>query len=298
MRLRHQFGYLVTIVLTFVAGLYGTANAADEAAVKRGQYVFNSSGCIGCHTDFKNQGKRLAGGRPLETPFGTFYGPNITPHKEHGIGSWSDAEFIRAMRDGVAPSGSHYFPVFPYTSFTKMTDQDMRDLKSYLFSLPPVARPNTPHDIKFPFGWRFLQIGWKLLFFDQGTFKPDAANSKAWNRGAYLVQALAHCRECHTPRNGLGGFESSLEFAGTLDAPEGDLVPNITPHQKTGIGKWTNDGLYNFFVRGEYPWGDDVGGTMAEVVAGMSKMTESDLDAIIVYLRSLKPIENKLVKAK
>lgn len=271
----------------------------DEAAIKRGEYIFTSSGCLGCHTDTKNNGPRLAGGRALNTPFGTFFGPNITPHKEHGIGAWSDADFIRALREGKSPKGQHYFPVFPYTSFTKMTDKDMLDLKAYLFAQPAAERPNKPHEIKFPFGWRFLMLGWKMLFFDSGEFEKIDGKSDAWNRGAYLAEAQTHCGECHTPRNIFGGARSALKYAGTLDGPEGELAPNITPDKTTGIGKWSADDTANLLSTGELPWGDEVSGSMAEVIEeGTSRMTEADRRAIVEYLRDLPPVEQKLVPPK
>ena len=273
--------------------------AAGADAIKRGEYIFNSAGCIGCHTDVKNQGAALAGGRALETPFGTYFGPNITPDKQHGIGSWTDAQFIRALREGISPEGDHYFPVFPYTSFTKMTDQDMKDLKAYIFTIKPIARPNTPHDVSFPFSLRLPMLGWKLLFFDKGEFRPDPSRSAQVNRGAYLAEALAHCGECHTPRNLAGGLKSSLHYAGTVDGPEGDVVPNITPDEKTGIGKWTGDELIKFLKTGVFPWDDDVSGSMEEVISnGTSQMTEADRAAIAAYLGTLPAIENKLKTKK
>ncbi|MBI3707992.1 MAG: cytochrome c, partial [Proteobacteria bacterium] len=217
----------------------GQAQTPDGAAIKRGEYLFIAGGCIGCHTDVKNNGAPLAGGRALATPFGTFYGPNITPDPVHGIGKWSDADFIRALREGVRPDGANYFPVFPYTSFTKISDADLRDLKAYIFSLPPVAKPSRPHDVSFPFNLRFLQFGWKLLNFTAGPYAPDTTKPADWNRGAYLVQALTHCGECHTPRNAMGGLKTSLAYAGTADGPEGERVPNVTTDPDTGIGKWS-----------------------------------------------------------
>ena len=139
--------------------------------------------------------------------FGKFYAPNITPSKEHGIGDWSDADFIRAMRNGKNPNGAHYFPAFPYTSYTQITEPDLRAMRAYLFSLKPVERASTPHDISFPFSWRFLQVSWKMLFFREGEFEPDPNRSAEVNRGTYLANALAHCGECHTPRNKLGGLD-------------------------------------------------------------------------------------------
>lgn len=271
---------------------------ADEAAVKRGEYIFYSSGCLGCHTDSKNKGPRLAGGHALKTPFGTFFGPNITPDKEHGIGAWSDADFIQALQDGKSPKGQHYFPVFPYTSFTKMTEKDMLDLKAYLFAQPAIDKPNIPHEIKFPFGWRFLMLGWKILFFESGEFQKVDGKPDSWNRGAYLAEAQSHCGECHTPRNIFGGAKSDLQFAGTLDGPDGELVPNITPDDTTGVGKWSAEDLSTLLASGELPWGDDVTGSMEEVIEGTSRMTDADRRAIVEYLRDVPAIHRKLIPPK
>lgn len=271
---------------------------ADAAAIKRGEYIFNAGGCAGCHTDSKNNGQLLAGRRALSTPFGTFYGPNITPDRLHGIGAWSEADFIRALREGVRPDGAYYFPVFPYTSFTGMSDADIKDLRAYLMSLPAVAQPNKPHDISFPFGWRFLQMGWRWMNFTQGPFKPDPGKSAELNRGAYLVQALAHCGECHTPRNFMGGLKTGLVYAGTPDGPEGERVPNITPHPDSGIGKWSPADILDLLKSGMTPEGDFVGSSMAEVVRNTTgKLNDADLKAIVAYLRTLPPVDN-VVRSK
>jgi mono/diheme cytochrome c family protein len=198
--------------------------AAGEDVVIRGEYLVRAGGCFSCHT--AAGGKKLAGGRALVTPFGTFYSPNITPDRETGIGRWTDQQFLRALREGVRPDGANYFSVFPYPSFTGITDDDALAIKAYLFSVPPVHQENRPHDVPFPFSWRFLQTGWRLLFFTPGPFQPAADRSVAYNRGAYLVTALAHCGECHTPRNFLGGARSDQRLAGTPDGPDGQLVPN------------------------------------------------------------------------
>ena len=271
-----------------------SSTLAQADAIKRGQYVFTASGCAGCHTDIKNKGPFLAGGRALKTPFGTFYGPNITPDTTNGIGNWSDANFIRALRHGVAPDGAHYFPVFPYPSYTKLTDRDMRDLKAYLFSVPPSAKPNIPHDIKFPFGIRASMAVWKLLFFETGPFRPNPARDFAWNRGAYLSEAMVHCGECHTPRNRFGGAILERAYAGTREGPGGDLVPNITRDNETGIGKWSHQEIVDILKIGMLPDGDFAGGAMAEVTENMAKLTDKDLNAIATYFKSLPAVQNKV----
>jgi mono/diheme cytochrome c family protein len=270
--------------------------AADE--VERGAYLFRAGLCAGCHTDIKGGGRPLAGGAAIVTPFGTFYGPNITPDPDHGIGRWSDADFIRAMREGVAPDGGHYYPAFPYTSFTHMVDADLLALKAYIFTLPPAAVPSRGHDLDFPFGFRWLMWVWKLLFFTPGTFTPDPARSADWNRGAYLVEAPGHCGECHTPRGYLGAMDREMAYAGTVDGPEGKAVPNITPDRETGIGEWSEVDLTYFLDTGLLPDGDVAGGLMGGVIReGTGRLTPEDRRAIAIYLRALSPIANRISSA-
>lgn len=245
------------------------------------------------------RGRVLAGGRAIKTPFGTFFAPNITPDPETGIGAWSIADFVRAMTEGIAPDGTTYYPVFPYTSYTKMTRRDLEDLKAYLDTVSPVRRPNRAHDLKWPFGWRFVLGPWRLLYFNAGTFEPDPDRSGEWNRGAYLVAALGHCAECHTPRNLLGGPKSDMALAGSRDGPEGELAPNITPEEETGIGGWSMRSLVSFLRRGFKPDGDDVQGSMALVIEhGLRYLDEADLEAIVTYLFTLPPIHNRLEPKK
>ena len=271
--------------------------AGDDIA--RGRYLAAAGGCLACHTDFKANGPPYAGGAALKTPFGAFFAPNITPHPAHGIGGWSEADFARAMRLGVAPDGSHYFPVFPYTSFTGVSDADLAALYAYLMSLAPAGQANRPHEARFPFGWRFLQTFWKWLFFEPGPFRADPARSAEWNRGAYLVRALAHCGECHTPRNALGALDRDLWLAGASDGPEGEAAPNLTPDDKTGLGGWSADDLATYLSIGMDPEGDFAGSLMADVIEhGTGKLTEADIAAIVVYLRALPPIARKIAPEK
>lgn len=271
------------------------APASENEALERGAYIFHAAGCKACHTDTKKKGPPLAGGRAIKTPFGTFYGPNITPDPLTGIGGWSDGDFIRALRSGVSPDGDHYYPVFPYTSFTKMTDRDMLDLKAYIFSLPPVRKRNRPHEVEFPFRFRVLLGLWKALHFTPGPFAPDRAKSAALNRGAYLAEALVHCGECHTPRTMTGGLDSAKWMAGTDDGPDGETVPNITPDAATGIGEWDLDDIEFMLETGIRADADMVGSLMAEVVEnGTSRLTAADRRAIALYLKSLAPIHNRV----
>jgi mono/diheme cytochrome c family protein len=199
------------------------------------------------------------------------------------------------LREGVRPDGANYFPVFPYPSFTGITDEDARAIKAYLFSLPAVRQSNRPHDISFPVSWRFLQTGWKLLFFTPGPFRPAPGRSAADNRGAYLVTALAHCGECHTPRNALGAPNLDGFLAGTPNGPDGKKVPNITQDKKTGIGDWSDEDIVNLLKTGMTPDLDFVGGAMSEVIKDTSRLTDEDRRAIAGYLKTVpaKPFSNK-----
>ena len=268
------------------------ARAADTALAARGAYLAAAAGCADCHTDRPHGGRLYAGGRALTTPFGTFYAPNITPDLETGIGRWSDAQFLNALREGVRPDGSNYFPVFPYPSFTKITDDDARAIKAYLFTQPAVKQSNRAHDVAFPFSWRFLQNGWKLLFFSPGPFRPAPERGEAYNRGAYLVTALAHCSECHTPRNWFGATQPSRFLAGTAHGPDGKAVPNITPDSETGIGKWSDDDIVTLLKDGQTPDFDFVGGAMAEVVKNTAQLTNADRHAIAVFLQSVPAVRS------
>ena len=273
------------------------AAAAEEDTVKRGEYLVRDGGCFSCHT--APGGQKLAGGRALKTPFGTFYSPNITPDPKTGIGRWTDAQFQRALRQGVSPEGTNYFPVFPYPSFTRITDSDALAIKVYLFSLPAVHQENRPHDVAFPFSWRLLQTGWKLLFFSPGPFEPTPDRSAVYNRGAYLVTALAHCGECHTPRNLLGATRSGQQLAGTPDGPDGELVPNITPDPATGIGKWDKEDVVEFLRTGMTPEQSRVKGAMREVVEdGLKYLSEDDLEAITDYLLAQPAIVRSVTRRK
>lgn len=268
--------------------LAGPALAQGDA--KRGEYVAKAGGCLGCHTEEKPNAVPFAGGRALKTPFGTFYGPNITPDPGAGLGRWSESDFQRAMRLGRRPDGAHYYPAFPYTSFTYASDADVSDLWAYLRTLRPSAQASRPHELRFPFNFRFLLWIWKWLFFAPGPFQPDPARSAILNRGAYLAQALGHCGECHTPRNFFGAAKASRTLAGARLA-EGASAPNLTP---TRLKKQSDRDLKDFLQTGQTPDGDVVGETMGEVIRNTtSQLTAPDLDALIAYLRALPPLPDE-----
>jgi len=274
------------LVLAFLAGL-PLAASAQSGDPKRGEYLAKAGGCVGCHTEEKKDAVRFAGGRALKTPFGTFYGPNITPHPEAGIGRWTEADFARALREGVRPDGANYFPAFPYPSFTKISDADVRDLWAYLRTLPPSDRKSQPHDLNFPFGWRCFIGPWKGLYFTPGAFVPDPKATPEINRGAYLVQALGHCGECHTPRTSLGGSKQDQFLAGGK-GPDGKSIPNLTP---TRLKKLSDGEVKDFLLTGIRPDGDVAAEAMGEVVTNTtSQLTPEDLAALIAYLRSLPPL--------
>ena len=278
---RLRCGLQVGVLLLLGTTLMGASAQGDA---KRGQYLANTGGCVACHTEDRKDAVPFAGGRAFKTPFGTFYGPNITPHPQTGIGRWTEIDFIRALRQGDRPDGANYFPAFPYPSFTRISDGDLRDLWAYLQTLPPRSRPNQEHDLRFPFGWRFFVTIWKWFFFSPDPFVVAAGSTKIVNRGAYLVQALGHCSECHTPRNFLGGPQRDRFLAGGK-GPDGKRVPNLTP---TRLKNWNDGELKEFLLTGATPDGDAANKTMDEVIRNTtSRLTAEDLAALMAYLRSL-----------
>jgi mono/diheme cytochrome c family protein len=257
---------------------------------KRGAYLAQAAGCLGCHTEDRQGATPYAGGRALKTPFGTFYGPNITAYPGAGIGRWTQEDFARALRAGVRPDGAHYFPAFPYPAFTRITDRDVQDLWAFLTSLPPSPQRNRPHELRFPYGWRTLAGFWKWLYFEPGAWVPDASRPAAVNRGDYLVNALGHCGECHTPRNSLGALRRERHLGGGRGA-DGKRVPNLTP---TRLKSWSDDELGEFLASGLMPDGDLAAQAMAEVVRNTtSRLSRDDLSALVAYLRALPPLANE-----
>lgn len=194
--------------------------------IAKGEYLVKLGDCMACHTDTPNHGAPFAGGLAIDTPFGTFFTPNITPDKKSGIGNWTNADFINAMHDGINPNGSYYFPVFPYTSFTKVNKDDLVAIKAYLDALPPIYKVDKKPTAPWPFSWRFSQVFWRALFFKPQFYNYNPDETAQWNRGAYLVQGLGHCGECHTPRNFLGAMKNDAYLTGAF--VNGFWAPNIT----------------------------------------------------------------------
>jgi mono/diheme cytochrome c family protein len=286
--------WLAAFFLTFLSlPASSQTSTGIEHLRERGAYVLRAAGCVTCHTSGENGGKFLAGGRAFETPFGTFYSPNITFDREHGIGAWQAQDFFRALRHGESPGGGSYYPVFPYTSYTRMRREDMFALWTYLASVPTSARENTPHDLVWYMRFRFVARIWKLLFFEPGVFRSDEGRSKRWNRGAYLVKAMAHCGECHSPRTRFGNVDVDLAFAGASEGPEGESTPNITPDEETGIGDWSRSELVDYLSEGMLPDGDFAGGLMADVIDdGLSYLTAEDRQAVAEFIMTLPAIRH------
>lgn len=266
----------------------GAAEPGPSYYAQQGELLFNAGGCTNCHT--AKDGPLLAGGDAIQSPYGPFYAPNITPDPETGIGGWSDEDFIRAMREGRDPEGRPYYPAFPYTSYTRMGEEDLKALKAYLDTVPAVRKEPRPHELSFPYDQRWGMNLWQWAFFEAARFQPDPARDEAWNRGAYLVEGPGHCGECHTPRNSLGILQTERAYTGGRLGKES--VPNITGHPQKGLGSWSRDDVVTLLKLGMLPDADFVGSEMAKVVNnGTSKLPDADVAAIATYLKSLPPAE-------
>src|ERR1700690_1091725 len=251
----------------------------DAALVKRGRDLAAIGNCNDCHTLWG--GKAFAGGLPVPTPFGIIYSSNITPDPDTGIGRWSEAAFQRAMRSGVDRTGQHLYPTFPYDHFTNVTDEDDHALYAFLMPRPPVRALARANDLAFPLNQRFVVAGWKLLFLRLGTYRPDATQSAEWNRGAYLVEGLAHCGACHTPRNALGAERASAPFSGgDVDNWHAYAINARSPSPVP----WDADALFGYLRDGWHPDHGVARGPMAEVVSNLSQTPDSDIHAIATYM--------------
>jgi len=259
---------------------------ADQAQLlARGEYLARAGDCIACHTI--PAGKLFGGGRPMETPFGTIYSPNISSDKETGIGAWTADEFYRTMHDGRSRDGQFIYPAMPFGSYTKVTRADSDAIYAYLLSVPPVHQPNRAHELRFPFNQRQLLLGWRTLFFREGEYQPDPAQSVEWNRGAYLVEGLGHCTMCHTQINALGGNSRSKAYQGGLIPLQQWYAPSLTSNREAGLGDWSLTEIADLLQAGVSHRGA-VYGPMAEVVYdSFQYLNDQDVRAVAVYLKSL-----------
>ena len=275
--------------LTIPATVSAGSLPAHTPDLGNGQTVFNAGGCASCHaTPAQPDRLRLGGGLPIGSPFGTFHVPNISPDPKDGIGSWSEADFVTAVLKGTSPDGAHYFPAFPYAAYQHAKVADVRDLFAYIKTLTPVAGKAQPHVVPFPFNIRRNVGVWKFLFLDNQPAIADAARDPQWNRGSYLVNALGHCAECHSPRNALGGIVEKQRFAGGPN-PEGEgWVPNITQKR---LADWSEKDIAYLLETGQTPEGDTVGGSMARVIRNTSQLSAEDRAAMAVYLKSLPAVD-------
>jgi mono/diheme cytochrome c family protein len=257
---------------------------AGADLIKRGEYLARAGDCVACHT--ADKGRPFAGGLPINTPFGTIYTPNITSDPDTGIGRWSDADFLRAMHEGIGKGGERLYPAFPYAEYTKVTDSDVLAIRAYLNTLTPIRYTPPRNELSFPFNQRWLMVFWNMFNFREGRFVPDPQQSAEWNRGAYLVGGLAHCEECHTPRNVMQGLKTSERFSGA--ELSGWHAFNITPDKTAGVGGWTDDELTQYLATGVAHGRANAAGAMADVVQNSTQyMAPEDLRSIVVYLRSV-----------
>ena len=286
--------------VVFLLLLCPAASAEPQSLVERGRYLATAADCVACHTAIN--GQPYAGGRPIETPFGVIYSRNLTPDVKTGIGDWSDADFYRALHKGLSRNGSHLYPAFPFTYFTQISQDDAVAMKAYLDTLEPVQSATPPNEFPWPLNQRWVMGWWKLLFFQEGpdtvvspmNLPTDKVDATTPSRGAYLVEALAHCGACHTPKNLLGADQRSASFqGGTI---EHWLAPNLTGDSRTGLGKWSSDEIVEYLQTGRNARAL-ASGPMAEVVeVSTSKLHKGDLQAIADYLKAL-PAAGRDVKA-
>ena len=263
----------------------GHAKDTSFNLIQRGRYLATAGDCVACHTSEK--GKPFAGGRAIETPFGIIYSPNITPDRETGIGAWSDDDFYRALHSGVGPDDTRLYPAFPYPYFTKMSRDDVAAVRAFLNTLEPVKSERPASQLTWPLGYRFLMRGWNWMFFDEGAFRPDPAQSAEWNRGAYLVRGPGHCGGCHTPKNFAGGDKKSQRLEG--GQIQNWFAPQLANNHRFGTGSWSVEEIVEYLKTGRNSRSGATG-LMAEVVTdSTSKLEPKDLRAIAVYLKSKAP---------
>lgn len=253
--------------------------------VERGEYLARAGNCAACHT--ARGGQPYAGGRGIETPFGTVYASNLTPHEQTGIGSWSAAHFQRALREGRSRDGHLLYPAFPYPNYTQVTREDSDAIFAYLRSLPPVAQPNRAHELRFPYNTQAALAVWRILFFKPGEYVPDASHTAEWNRGAYLVGGPGHCGACHGRRNAFGATSGNPGLSGGLMPMTNWYAPSLTSADEAGVAYWKRADIIELLKTGNSPRGSAMG-PMAEVVFRSTQyLSEDDLGAIATYLSAL-----------
>lgn len=267
------------------AAAQSTLGAGDAALIRQGEYLAHAGDCIACHSD--PGGKPFAGGRAMPTPFGTLYSSNISPDREYGIGRWTADQFYAMLHTGRSPDGGLIYPAMPFPAYTKVTRHDSDALFAYLRSVPPAHVPNRPNELDFPYNNRELILGWRTLFFHEGEYQPDATKSAEWNRGAYLVGGLGHCSMCHSPINALGGTSDAQAFQGGLIPMQNWYAPSLTSDKEAGLGEWSLDDIVDLLRKGVSSKGA-VYGPMAEVVFdSLQYLSDDDVQAMAVYLKSL-----------
>jgi mono/diheme cytochrome c family protein len=280
-------GGLATLLLPARADVDAAPIAAAGAhiggdLVTRGAYLAHLADCAACH---RGEGDGLSGGRPIATPVGTIYAPNITPDRQTGIGDYTDDEWVSALRRGVGRGGKHLYPAMPYTNYTLMTRDDALAIKAYLMTQPAVHATAPANDMGFPFNIRFLMVFWNLFNNPDHTFQPDTAHDAAWNRGAYLAEALGHCQQCHTPRNFMMGLQASKAYTGAVQ--QGWLAYNITGGH-AGIGEWADKDIAHYLATGQADGHGVAGGPMAEAVSySLRYLTPDDAGALATYLKAI-----------
>ena len=284
---------LAVVGLALCSAVASTVRAAEPSPelIAYGKTLVEAGDCAGCHTT--DPAKPFAGGKRIDTPFGAIYAPNLTPDRDTGIGGWADADFTRALRYGVAPDGSSYYPAFPYPYFTKMTKDDTLAIRAYLGTLAPVVSRNKPPELRWPFGYRGLMRIWNTMFFKPGLFEPDQSQSAAWNRGGYLVTGLGHCGACHTPKNYFGADKQAQALSG--NEVGGWYAPRLDGAPRTGLKSWSVEDIVEYLQSGRNAK-SHADGLMAEVVVNStSKMSDADVRAIAVYLKSLPPARRETI---
>jgi mono/diheme cytochrome c family protein len=266
------------------------ALAQRQPDATHGQYIATLGDCAACHT--KPGGKTLAGGLPLKTPLGIIYTTNITPDRDSGIGTYSFIDFARAMRLGVRPDGARLYPAMPYTAYAKMSDEDLQDLFAYLQKNVVAVKETPPaNTLRWPFNQRWSMAFWNVVFLDSARFAPDPSKDAQWNRGAYVVEALEHCGECHTPRHITQNLDNAQKFSGA--ALQGWKAYNITSSKQSGVGGWSDGALASYLSMGHADGHSSASGPMAEAVDNSLRYaTADDIHAIVAYLRGIAPIDN------